>query len=468
LNQHVATGRFHLNPGQVRARELLAGPQRSTLLVGGSRSGKTFLFMRAIIIRALRAPGSRHLVTRFRFNATRASIWLDTFPRVMHKCFPGITAHDNRQDGFADLPGGSQIWFGGLDEKERVEKILGLEFATLFFNEASQIPYSSYLIARTRLAQVCQIAGSNETLPQREYVDLNPGGSGHWTYRQYIQKLIPTTRRPLSDPDEYAYTVLHPSENAENLDDKYIPSLEAMPERQRKRFLEGVYQPEVEGALWTFEIIEAARFDTQVAFISGEAVEILQRTEGLPHFTRVVVAVDPSGTHGDEDKRSDDVGIIVAGRGQDGRAYIIADLTCKLPPAGWAAVACNAYHAYKADRIVAEINFGGAMVMANIKAHDPYVPVVEVTASRGKSVRAEPASNLYAQGKVKHVGQFVDLEDQLLNFSTAGYIGDGSPDRADAMVWAIFDLMLIEEPPLLISDEVMAMAALSSRSRRRY
>src|SRR6516165_2913768 len=156
--------------GQDAARRLLEGSQRYCCLAGGTRSGKTFLIVRAIIMRALMAKASRHAILRFRANAARASIALDTLPNVMRLCFPDIALKQHRQDGFFELPNASRIWVGGLDDKERVEKILGQEYATIFLNEASQIPYSSALIAFTRLAQVV------DGLEQRAFVDLNPVG----------------------------------------------------------------------------------------------------------------------------------------------------------------------------------------------------------------------------------------------------------------------------------------------------
>jgi phage terminase large subunit-like protein len=167
-----------------------------------------------------------------------------------------------------------------------------------------------------------------------------------------------------------------------------------------------------------------------------------------------VVAVDPSGTAGDEDTRSDNIGIIVAGTSMDNIGYVLADRTCNLPPEGWARVAVTAYREFKADRIVAEKNFGGDMVRAVLHTVDPNISVQLVTASRGKVVRAEPVSALYGyerggtwhKDQVRHAGQFRELEDQMLNFSTAGYLGDRSPDRADALVWAMSDLLVEPEP----------------------
>lgn len=174
------------------------------------------------------------------------------------------------------------------------------------------------------------------------------------------------------------------------------------------------------GALWTLSMLDGNRVDT------------------APELQRIVVAVDPSGTKGDG--AGDDIGIVVAGKGDDGRLYVLADLTCQLSPDGWARRAVSAYHKFSADRIVAERNFGGAMVEAVIRSADSNVPFKEVTASRGKIARAEPVAALYEQGKVSHCGCFADLEDQMCNMTAAGYVGKGSPDRADALVWALTEL----------------------------
>lgn len=421
-----ATPSYRLNQGQVRLQHALIGPQRHTLAVGGARCGKTFHIVRAVVIRALRGAGSRHAVLRFRSNAARSSISLDTLPKVLKVCFPGVRANEHRQDGYFELPNEAQIWVGGLDDKERTEKILGNEYATIFFNECSQIPYSSILLARTRLAQKI------EGLRQRAYYDLNPTGKTHWTNREFVQNIDPISERPLSNSEDYRHVFLHPKDNAENLTPEFLASLEALPEKQRKRFWDGVYVDEVEGALWTYELLERCRI--------GE-------NEPLPEMTRVIVAVDPSGASGDEDERSDEIGISVVGKGVDGIAYVLGDYSLRDSPEKWGRQAVAAYHKHKADRIIAEQNFGGDMVRFTIKAADPNVPVKVINASRGKHVRAEPVSLKYEDNKVRHVGRFPKLEDQLVNFSSAGYVGERSPDRADALVWAITELMLNERKP---------------------
>lgn len=179
---------------------------------------------------------------------------------------------------------------------------------------------------------------------------------------------------------------------------------------------------DVPGALWTRAMIDQTR------------------TRELPRLQRVVVAVDPSGTSGNGE--GDDIGIVVAALGDDGRGYVIEDASCQLSPEGWARRVNEAYTAHKADRVVAERNFGGAMVEAVLRAAAPDLPVKMVTASRGKIARAEPIAALYEQGRISHVGGFSALEDQMCAMTPSGYVGEGSPDRADALVWALSELML--------------------------
>ena len=413
------TQTFRLTDKQKEVNRLLGSDARSILVYGGARSGKTALLTRATIIRALRAEHTRHLIVRHRMNAVRASVWLDTFPKIMRLCFPEVGWTSERQDGFISMPNKSQIWFGGLDEKDRVEKILGQEYITIYFNEASQIKYSSYVVARTRLAQTFP------GMKQREYIDLNPSGTGHWTYRQNVQKLAEDGRRPLSAPGDYQCAVINPRDNLANLDPKFLKSLEDLPERARKRFLEGTYVSEVDGALWTLETLSSCRA------LDGD----------VPEMMRICVAIDPSGAASKEDKRNDAIGIVVAGLGRDGRGYILEDATCLGGPAMWGARAVQLFHKWGADIVVAEDNFGGAMVEFVVRAADATVPYRSVKATRGKWIRAEPIAALYETDRVRHAGEFPDLEDELSNFTTSGYAGERSPNRADAAIWALTELL---------------------------
>jgi phage terminase large subunit-like protein len=408
---------------------LLAGLQTHTLLVGGSRSGKTFLAVRAICARAIAAPGSRHAILRFRFNAAKQSIAMDTFPKVMKLCFPGVPFKWNDQMGYFEIATGSQVWIGGLDDKERTEKILGLEFCTIYLNECSQIPWASVELVRTRLAQVVSIKVEGiEPRPMRLMVlyDANPPNKGHWTYLYFIQKKDPNTKELRPHDEDTAWMRLNPDDNRDNLPPEYIDkTLGGMSAKQQKRFRYGEFADATPNALFTDECIDKWR---QLGDIE------------LPTMVRIVVAVDPSGSGDVDNADNDAIGIVVAGLGTDGNGYILEDCTIKAGPATWGNVATTAFDRHAADVVVGEINYGGAMVQQVIQTARPRTPFKQVTASRGKAVRAEPFSSLYENGKIRHVGYFAELEEELTAFSTAGYTGASSPNRADALIWALAEL----------------------------
>jgi hypothetical protein len=136
---------FRLTAKQDELRQLLNGPATNILAWGGSRPGKTFAMVRNVIVRAMKAPGSRHLLARFRFNAAVKTLWFDTVPKVLATCFPQVEVKQDRANWFWQFANGSQVWLGGLDDQERAEKILGTEFATVLLNEVSEIS----LAART-------------------------------------------------------------------------------------------------------------------------------------------------------------------------------------------------------------------------------------------------------------------------------------------------------------------------------
>jgi hypothetical protein len=399
------------------------------MLFGGSRSGKTFLILRAIAIRAIKAPGSRHAVLRFRFNAVKASVVMDTWPKMLALCFPKAKGRLNKEDWFYEFENGSQVWFGGLDEKERTEKILGQEYATIFFNECSQIPWNSIQIAQTRLAQRCAVQGvpgqEDTYLPLKFYYDENPPDKSHWSYRLFKLQVDPETRRALQFPDEYGCLLLNPEDNKENLPAEYIRTLEGLSERMRRRFLRGEFRDANPHALFPDAYLDQWRM------VDGQS---------LPDFVRIVVAVDPSGSSDEDNRENDAIGIVVCALGSDGVGYLLEDLTLKCGPATWGKIVVDAFDRHEADVIVAEINYGGAMVKQVIKSTRPNLPYKELRASRGKVARAEPISALVERGQVRLVGYFPELEEELGGFTTMGFVGSASPNRADAFVWGITEL----------------------------
>lgn len=197
--------------------------------------------------------------------------------------------------------------------------------------------------------------------------------------------------------------------------------------RLGRQELDGVLLADAEGALWTSEMLEGTR------------------VVDVPVLDRIVVAVDPATTSG---ASADECGIVVAGvqcsgPPQDWRAYVLGDCTVSgQGPSGWARAAIAAMERFGADRLVAEVNQGGQMVQEVIRQVDPLVPYKGVHASRGKVARAEPIAALYEQGRVKHVADLNGLEDQMTRMTRQGYEGGGSPDRVDALVWALHELMI--------------------------
>ena len=413
-----------LTAKQTELLDKLGTAATHVLAYGGSRSGKTFLIIRAIVTRALAATHSRHAILRHAFNHVKQSVVLDTFPKVMRLCFPDVEFSLSRTDWYAEFSNGSQIWFGGLDDKDRTEKILGMEFATIFLNEVSQIAKPARDIALTRLAQrvYYDLGGKKQVqLRLKMYYDENPPSQAHWTYALFVRKQDPDTRKPLANPEDYENIQLNPEDNMANLPPDYLKTLASLPARMRVRFLSGKFGSVTEGALWQQEDIDKWRVVN----------------EELPDMQRILIAVDPSGADDVDNFANDEIGIIVGGLGVDGNAYILEDLTVKAGPKTWGNIVGSAFDRHMADKVIGEINFGGAMVDFVIQTARPRTPYEGVTASRGKAVRAEPVSALAEGGKVRMAGNFPLLEEEMCSFTTAGYIGSGSPNRVDAYVWLI-------------------------------
>ncbi|HEU0218624.1 MAG TPA: terminase family protein [Stellaceae bacterium] len=247
--------------------------------------------------------------------------------------------------------------------------------------------------------------------------------------------VVTTTPRPtklikslLADP-KVVVTRGTTAENRENLAPAFLEQIVRRYEGTRlgRQELEAELLDDAPGALWTHGLIEAGRVSK------------------LPELARVVVAIDPAAGSGDH---SDETGIVVAGKDGGGHGYVLGDLSGRYAPTEWAQAAIAAYRAHGADRIVAEVNNGGEMVEATLRVVDPTVSFSAVHAARGKVARAEPVAALYEQGRVHHLGALPRLEDQMCAFipgahgdfdrTAAGY----SPDRVDALVWALTELLV--------------------------
>lgn len=230
-----------------------------------------------------------------------------------------------------------------------------------------------------------------------------------------IKELVTATTTVLTKGSTY--------DNAENLAPAFLEKIIAKYEGTRlgRQELHAEVLDDVEGALWKHSQLDELRVTR------------------YPELKRIVAGVDPATTSEDE---SAETGIIVAGLGVDGKGYVLDDSSLKDSPDRWARAAVTAYHKFKADRIIGEANNGGDLVETVIRTVDPKVSYKKVHASRGKLTRAEPIAALYEQGKVHHVGVFPYLEDQMCSWLP----GQKSPDRMDALVWALTELMLEPAP----------------------
>lgn len=431
------TIRFRLNPRQEEARRAFAAPGvRFCLMPGGSRSGKTWFAVRTIAKRAAIAPGSRHLVLRKHASDCKATVAEKTLRDVLGMEMPEWAGQFSdlygKQRGEFTTPNGSLIRFSGLDDAGW-EKILGDEYDTIYMNEASEQPHARFEQLRTRLANNTAIAEplrlvyGSDMLHQKFLLDLNPTTTAHWTYRVWIDGVDPITEQPIPGwAEQYRHVFMNPEDNRANLTAAYLADLDALSPAMRRRFREGRYSADAEGALWRRAIIH------RVQVTAAEC-------------SRIVISVDPAAQ---SEPGHDETGIIACGHNATlDRGYVLADDSGRLAPVDWARRALALWRDLDADCIVAEQNQGGEMVEAVIRSQEAdfrapgrLPPVIRrVTATKGKAVRAEPIAGLYERGKVFHAGEFSQLEDQLCAFTVGfdrkamGY----SPDRLDALVWGM-------------------------------
>lgn len=234
---------------------------------------------------------------------------------------------------------------------------------------------------------------------------------------------IPILKRFLADP-LVAVSRARTADNAANLAPVFLDAVVGRYAGTRlgRQELDGEIIEDRPDALWSRDVIE------------------MNRVEASPPLMRIVVAVDPPAS---SSRRADACGIVAAGVDEAGRAYVLEDATASgLKPPEWAAKAVALYRRLEADALIVETNQGGEMATGVIREVDPSVPVVSVRAMRGKYLRAEPVSVLYAQGRVHHVGALPELEDELCDFGPGGLTSGRSPDRMDALVWALTELLM--------------------------
>lgn len=423
---------FKKAPRQREAIDVLSSRIYS-LLVGGSRSGKTFILEYAKYVRATKRK-SRHLVIRKRFNSIKRSIWLDTLPKMLSICYPnwkeGIHYKFNKTYIYTELSNGSQIWYGGLDDDARLDTILGTEYSTIHFNESSEISYDQRETVMSRLAE-------NSGLILKCWDDCNPPTKKHWIYKLFIEGVDPKSGKNLTEEQKskYGWLLMNPLDNKANLPAQYFDFLDGLSDKKRKRFRDGIFDDGVEGAAFSSDLIYRCQ----------STIDDLQWALNAP---LTIVALDPNVAGESNVHKADEAGIIVMSKNNPvkdnkGHAVVIADHSGKMTTTEWSKKAVWAYKYYGANYIVAEKNQGGELVKTSLRVEDSTIPVNLVHASKNKYARTEPVEVLYENGHISHLPGLEELEDEMSSYIPG--ITESSPNRMDALVWGAHDLFLSSE-----------------------
>ena len=355
--------KFDKNPKQEPALQTML-THKYSILYGGSRSGKTFIIIFFVLFRALKRK-SRHAILRFRLSHLEQSIIHDTFPKVAE--LMGVKYKINQNKYYIELPNGSEIWYGGLDDKERVDKILGNEYNTIFLNEASQISYHAYMTVLTRLSQrvlktdkdgnpLLDENGNEMTVENRLIIDENPPSKAHWTYKLFFDHIEPKENILIKSPEKYGVIQMNPTDNVSYMGNDYLETLDNMPKEYRVRFRDGEFGDVELGTLFYERNINRNRI----------------LSKDLPELKETVIGVDPGIS---SKEGSDRTGIIVVGKGYDGRGYVLDDLSDIYTPKQWADEVCKAYKKYNCSWVIAETNQGGEMVTHTIYTANENIPV---------------------------------------------------------------------------------------------
>ena len=374
-------------------------PSRYKGAYGGRGSGKSHFFAELAVERCVQRPGTRVVCVREVQKSLKESVKLLIEDKIRAMKVPGFKVlHDH-----VVTPGRGLILFQGMQD-HTAESIKSLEgFDVGYVEEAQTLTERSLELLRPTI--------------RKDDSEL----WFSWNPRAASDPVDALLRGPEPPPDAIVVRVCY-------MDNPFFPDVLEEERRHDERAKRdryghiwlGEYEPMAIGAIWNrLNLHENRRDET-------------------PLMTRVLVAVDPAVS---SEPGSDEHGIIVCGLGDDSRGYVLGDTSTRGSPQKWAERAVATYDRFEADAIVAEVNQGGDLVEHAIKTVRPEIRVIKVRATRGKHVRAEPISALYSLGRISHLGAFPILEDQMCLMTAAGYDGEGSPDRLDAMVWGFTELI---------------------------
>jgi phage terminase large subunit-like protein len=377
---------------------------RYYLITGGRGSGKSWT-LALFLLNLTYQKGHVILFTRY----TLVSAFISIIPEFLDKIeiMGKVNDFEVTQSEIINKLTGSKILFRGIKTSSGVntanlKSIAGL--STWVIDEAEELTDPDVF-------DKVDLSIRAKDNPNRVILVMNPSYKSHWIYSDFVKKKREDT------------TYIHTTyiDNKENLSDSFIQAAEKTKRENRARYEHlflGTWLDDADGMLWNRAIIGKARIDE------------------APNLTRIVVAIDPAVT---ANMQSDETGLIVVGKDSEGFGYVLEDLSGKYSPNHWAKIANDAAMRWNADCIVAEKNQGGDMVEAVLKSQGSNFRIKLVTATKGKYVRAEPVYSLYEQGQIYHVGSFPILESQMVTFNPDK---GKSPDRVDALVWGLTELMV--------------------------
>jgi phage terminase large subunit-like protein len=401
------------------------------LAYGSSRGGKSYAIAAFMIARALQHPGSAHAIFRLTGNSIKPTIWA-TFKDVIATFGIAPFVQYNSTDltiTFGPEIGGSTIVFSGVNDEERIQKVLGAEYQTIFLNEATDLDYETFELIDSRLLNVAHPA-----CPVKMIADCNPTSKKHWLYQLFLAKLVPNTKRELTDPQ--SYSSLHFGADANpNVDTNYYNKFQNRSAATQKRFLEGQWSDEVEGALFSALDLDNHRITTPEP----------------DDFDLIVIGVDPAVTN---TPTSDETGIFVCGAIEDGgerHYYPLEDLSGRYHPHEWAEKVASAYRRWGAGLVVIETTQGGDQNAHTLRTADASLVIKSVNPGRGqgKNIRAMPIAAEMKAGHIHHPAdlRFKELEDQMVRLTGDYDRKRGkSPDRLDAYVYAMSELLTGDGP----------------------
>lgn len=410
-------------------RPLWSGDYRYAIISGGRGSGKSYtvqLFLRDLTYEA----GHKIIATRYTMTSAKKSV----IPEFAGKLELSQSPYNKTQTMEADfqlventytnIHSGTELSFTGLKTSSGIQtaSLKSIEGLTTWSMEEAEELIDDGTETEANTFDKIDDSIRKKDARLRTILTWNPSNEESFIYQRFFKERgVPITHNGIVGDVLYIYTTY--ADNAENLNPSFIRKAQQVKEMNPSRY-EHIYLglpiKENERALWKRQTMIAP-----------------YRVMTAPsEMRRVIVAVDPSVT---STGHQDECGIIIAGEGFDGHYYILRDDSGLLTPIEWAKTAVGAYHDYSCDNIIAEVNQGFDLVGMTIKNVDN-VPVKSVKATRGKLLRAEPVSALYEEGKVHHVGHFPELELEMTSYTGAS--GDKSPNRLDALVWALHELAL--------------------------